>query len=137
MNNNDQLPKMTFENLKKIEADVFSGRSRAEKHKSGGDGQVRDTWRLNQEVLDARREAAALKEELNAARTLIAEQNVFAVSSRSALREMQQAQVRDQSGENAQCRLEGKTGAGGRPPAGPGGTAARIGEGGGSAAAGN
>ena len=90
MNNNDQLPKMTFENLKKIEADVFSGRSRAEKHKSGGDGQVRDTWRLNQEVLDARREAAALKDELNAARTLIAEQNVFAVSSRSALREMQQ-----------------------------------------------
>lgn len=90
MNNNDQLPKMTFENLKKIEADVFSSRSRAEKIKTGGDEQVRDTWRLNQEVLDARREAAALKEELNAARTLITEQNVLAVSSRSALREMQQ-----------------------------------------------
>lgn len=49
---------------------------------------VRDNWNLNREVLDLRRESADLRDDLQAARTLLAEQNVLTASSLSALREV-------------------------------------------------
>jgi len=82
----------TFENLKAIEADLFGaergGQTHGEAPKTGGDEQLRNSWKLNQEVLDAKRISAALKEELKTAQIFITEQNVLATSSRSALKEM-------------------------------------------------
>lgn len=90
MNDNKHTEHRTFDNLKAIESGLFNSERGGgdETAKRGHDGLVRDTWRLNQEVLDARREASALKGELNAAKNLVTEQNVLAATSRSALREI-------------------------------------------------
>jgi len=89
MNDYNYGAQKTFENLKAIEAGLFGAeRAGGAARAPAGEERARDTWRLNQEVLDARRECAALKEELKAARIMITEQNVLATTSRSALREM-------------------------------------------------
>jgi len=76
----------SFRALRNIEAELFErapGRT-AEPQPPAG----RDSWQLNREVLDLHRKCADLKDELEAARTLLTEQNVLAASSLSALREV-------------------------------------------------
>lgn len=91
MTDRDPGSHLTFENLKKIEAKLFKGDRGARAAGAGRPedaGAGRDTWRLNQEVLDAKKECASLKYELDAVRLLLTEQNVFTVSSISALNEL-------------------------------------------------
>lgn len=94
MNKNDPSSGMTFENLKNIEAELFAkrrkGKTSEEGRKPGGSGNSRDTWRLNQEILDAKKENAALKDELDAVRLVLTEQNVLTASALSALKEMKE-----------------------------------------------
>jgi hypothetical protein len=73
----------SFRTLRNIEAELFERAPAAGTQAPAG----RDSWQLNSEVLDLTRKCADLKEELEAARTLLAEQNVLAASSLSALRE--------------------------------------------------
>jgi len=91
MKNNDHLADEPLENLKSIEAELFgmrrSGNSGPRKSCEGEPGS--DPWKLNREVLDAKRECSLLKGELRAAAILLDEQNVLAATSRSALKELQ------------------------------------------------
>lgn len=91
---NENSAGASFENLKSLEAELFKvkrgGKSAPAPRRPESPAPSQDTWKLNQEVLDARREIAALREELNAARVVITEQNVLTASSRSALKELQQ-----------------------------------------------
>lgn len=90
--NNENSAGGSFENLMSLETELFKvkrgGKSFPAPHKPENPSQ--DTWKLNREVLDARREIASLREELNAARVIITKQNVLTTSSRSALKELQQ-----------------------------------------------
>lgn len=94
MTNKEPSPGMTFENLKNIEAELFKRRNNAmalgESRKPEEAKTGRDNWRLNQEILDAKKENAALKYELDAVRLLLTEQNVLTLSSISALRELKE-----------------------------------------------
>lgn len=86
MKNGQRPSEDSFSALRNIEAELFErapGRT-AERQAPAG----RDSWQLNREVLDLHRKCAELKEELEAARTLLTEQNVLAASSLSALREV-------------------------------------------------
>lgn len=91
--NDDNTSGASFENLKSLEAELFRVKrgAKAVPAPRGAENPApsRDTWKLNQEVLDARRETAALRQELNAALAVITEQNVLTASSRSALKELQ------------------------------------------------
>lgn len=49
-----------------------------------------DSWRLSREILEAKREIAALKNDNDSLRLVIMEQNVLSTSSVSALRELRQ-----------------------------------------------
>lgn len=94
MNKNYPSSGMTFENLKNIEAELFAKRREDkildEGRKPEESRNSRDTWRLNQEILDAKKENSALKDELDAARLVLTEQNVLAVSAISALKELKE-----------------------------------------------
>ena len=94
MNKNEPFSGMTFENLKNIEAELFAKRRKArapeEGRKPGEAQNSRDTWRLNQEVLDTKKENAALKYELDAVRLVLTEQNVLTASALSALKELKE-----------------------------------------------
>lgn len=94
MNKNDPSSGMTFENLKNIEAELFTkrhkGKTLDEDRKPEESRNSRDTWRLNQEILDAKKENAALKDEVDAVRLVLTEQNVLTVSSISALKELKE-----------------------------------------------
>lgn len=94
MNKNDPSQGMTFENLKNIEAELFAKRRKGKAPEEGRKPEEarnsRDTWRLNQEILDAKKENSALKDELDAARLVLTEQNVLAVSAISALKELKE-----------------------------------------------
>lgn len=94
MNKNDPSSGMTFENLKNIEAELFARRRKDKALDAGrkpeASGNSRDTWRLNQEILDAKKENAALKDELDAVRLVLTEQNVLTASALSALKEMKE-----------------------------------------------
>lgn len=94
MNKNDPSGGMTFENLKNIEAELFAlkrkGRVSDEGRKPEEPGNSRDTWRLNREILDAKKENAALKDELDAVRLVLTEQNVLTVSALSTLQELKE-----------------------------------------------
>ncbi|PKM97838.1 MAG: hypothetical protein CVU79_06385 [Elusimicrobia bacterium HGW-Elusimicrobia-3] len=86
MKNGQNPSEDSFRALRNIEAELFErapGRT-AEPQPPAG----RDSWQLNREVLDLHRKCADLKDELEAARTLLTEQNVLAASSLSALREV-------------------------------------------------
>ncbi|HAN04506.1 MAG TPA: hypothetical protein DCW72_00485 [Elusimicrobia bacterium] len=86
MNNAQNPSDDSFRALRNIEAELFERApgSTAEPRPAAG----RDSWQLNREVLDLHRKCADLKDELEAARTLLTEQNVLAASSLSALREV-------------------------------------------------
>jgi len=94
MNKNEPSSGMTFENLKNIEAELFAKRRKArppaEVRRPEEPKSSRDTWRLNQEVLDAKKENAALKQELDAVRLVLTEQNVLTASALSALKELKE-----------------------------------------------
>ncbi|MGD9641820.1 MAG: hypothetical protein AB7V08_03675 [Elusimicrobiales bacterium] len=75
----------SFSALRNIEAELFE---RAPARTAAPRPSGRDSWQLNREVLDLNRKCAELRQELEAARTLLAEQNVLAASSLSALREV-------------------------------------------------
>ena len=94
MNKNEPSSGMSFENLKNIEAELFAkrrkARAREEVRKPEEAKSSRDTWRLNQEVLDAKKENAALKYELDAVRLVLTEQNVLTASALSALKELKE-----------------------------------------------
>jgi len=94
MNKNEHSSGMTFENLKNIEAELFAKRRNANAREEGRKPEEgkssRDTWRLNQEVLDAKKENAALKDELDAVRLVLTEQNVLTASALSALKELKE-----------------------------------------------
>ena len=94
MNKNEHSSGMTFENLKNIEAELFAKRRNANAREEGRKPEEgkssRDTWRLNQEVLDAKKENAALKQELDAVRLVLTEQNVLTASALSALKELKE-----------------------------------------------
>jgi len=92
MPNIDPLSSKTFENLKNIEEELFKI---GHKRKNAGTWNPADagsgdlnTWKLNQEVLDAKKERAALKDEIDALRLLLTEQNILTISSGSALKEL-------------------------------------------------
>lgn len=51
---------------------------------------IDDTWRMSREILEAKREIAALQSENDTLRQIITEQNVMSTSSVSALRELRQ-----------------------------------------------
>ena len=85
MKNGQNPSEDSFSALRNIEAELFErAPARAPAPQQAG----RDSWQLNREVLDLRRKCDDLKEELEAARTLLTEQNVLAASSLSALREV-------------------------------------------------
>ncbi len=92
MTNKEPLAGMTFENLKNIEAELFAKKNKNKAAKEGGKpedaGNDRAAWKLNQEVLDAKKESAALRNELEQARTRLTEQDVLTASSLSALKEL-------------------------------------------------
>ncbi len=92
MTNGTPSSGMTFENIRNIEAELFArnrkSKAPAEKRKTEETSTGRDTWRLNQEVLDAKKESAALKHELEQARVQLTEQDVLTASSLSALKEL-------------------------------------------------
>lgn len=92
MPNIDPLSSRTFENLKNIEEELFKiGQTRkkagAWKPADAGSG-GQNAWKLNQEVLDAKKECAALKDEIDALRLLLTEQNILTISTGSALKEL-------------------------------------------------
>lgn len=91
--NNENSSNSSFENLKSLEAELFKVKRGVKAapapRKPETPAPSQDTWKLNQEVLDARREITALREELNAAKVVITEQNVLTATSRSALKELQ------------------------------------------------
>lgn len=85
MKNGQNHSEDSFSALRNIEAELFE---RAPARTAAPQPAGRDSWQLNREVLDLRRKCDELKEELEAARTLLTEQNVLAASSLSALREV-------------------------------------------------
>lgn len=92
--NKNELSGMTFENLRNIEAELFAKRRKdrvpEEDRKPEEARNGRDTWRLNQEILHAKKENSALKDELDAVRLVLTEQNVLTASALSALKEMKE-----------------------------------------------
>lgn len=91
MANKEYTLNPNFEELARLEDELF-GRSRGldtpYPNSAGTPVSGSNSWNLNKELLDVKRENTALKMELDALRTLLTEQNVLTASSVSALKEL-------------------------------------------------
>gem|GEM_PF-2214007 len=114
MDDNDPLLDKTLVNLKNIEAELFDrkrpARAAGGLRKAEAVEKGLDSWRLNQEVLEVKKECSALKYELDAARVLLTEQNVFTATSGSAMNALRDDRERLKKvlreGEAERCRLK-------------------------------
>jgi chromosome segregation ATPase len=94
MTDNEHPISRTLQNLKDLEAELFHAghKNKVPKYIPKPDESERDrtAWTPNQQISDLKRERSALKDEVDAVRILLTEQNVITTSSISALKELKE-----------------------------------------------